>query len=316
MQGTYSGNRFSRKLSKLVLQTHADSSFSSSSSLLAGKNCLVTGANSGIGLVIARELARMGGSVVMLCRNQAKGEAAKKEIEGYAKTAAATSSVELMIADLASLQSVRDFAKSYKEKHDGKLSILVNNAGLILGKRTETPDGLETTFVVDYLSHFLLTNLLLDALKSSAPSRIVNVTSDAHYSGHIDFDDLQEKRKYSAMKSYCQAKLAQVLFTHELAKRLEGTGVTVNCVHPGAVRTHWGDDAGLLGIGVKLARPFMITPEKGAETPIYVATSPELESVTGKFFAKKQERKSSEESYDENISKHLWEVSSNLVGLQ
>lgn len=247
----------------------------------------------------------------MVCRNETKGDTARKEIE----SATGSKSVELMIGDLSSLESVQTVAMNYKEKND-KLHILVNNAGLILGKRTLTLDGLETTFVVDYLSHSLLTNLLLEELKPSAPSRIVNVTSDAHYNGHINFEDLQEEKKYSAMKSYCQSKLAQLLFTYELSERLKGTGVSVNCVHPGAVRTHWGDEAGALGIGIRIARPFLSSPERGAETPVYVASSPELEGVTGKFFSNKKEKRSSDESYDRNISSRLWEVSAKLVGLQ
>jgi retinol dehydrogenase 14 len=279
--------------------------------LLEGKNCIVTGANSGIGKVITKELANMGGIVTMVSRDQTRGEIARNEIGATT----GSKSVELMIADLSSLESVRTLARNYKVSHD-KLHLLVNNAGLILGKRTLTPDGLETTFVVDYLSHFLLTNLLLDELKTSAPSRIVNITSDAHFNGHIDFEDLQEAKKYSAMKSYSQSKLAQVLFTYELSERLKGTGVSANCVHPGAVRTHWGDNAGALGIGIKIARPFLLSPERGAETPVYVATSPELEGVSGKFFSKKKEAKSSDESYDQNIGKRLWDVSAKLVDLQ
>jgi NAD(P)-dependent dehydrogenase (short-subunit alcohol dehydrogenase family) len=277
---------------------------------IAGKDCIVTGANSGIGKAVAKELARMGGRVTMVCRDQIKGNVAKKEIED----ASGSKSVDLMLADLSSLQSVRTLASKYKENHD-KLHILVNNAGLILGKRTLTVDGFETTYVVDYLSHFLLTSLLLDTLKASAPSRVVNITSDAHYNGRIDFEDLQGEKKYGAMKSYCQAKLAQVLFTYELAERLKGSGVSVNCVHPGSVRTHWGDNAGALGIGIRLARPFLLSPERGAETPVYVATSPSLEGVTGKFFSKKTETRSSDESYDKDLSRKLWDISIKQTGL-
>lgn len=277
---------------------------------LAGKCCIVTGANSGIGKVVARELGRQGATVTMVCRDQGKGEAAKKEIE----LATGSKSIELMIADLSSLESVRNLAKTYKEKHD-KLHILVNNAGLLMGKREVTADGLETTFVVNYLSQFLLTNLLLDTLKASAPSRIVNVTSDAHYQGHIDFDDLEEEKKYSPMKSYSQSKLAQVLFTHELAEKLVGTGVTVNAVHPGVVRTNWGDEGGPMSIAIRLGRPFMLSPDKGAETPLYVATSPEVADISGKFFAKKKEKESSEESYNKAESKQLWEISAKLSGI-
>lgn len=275
-----------------------------------GKNCMVTGANSGIGKVVAKELSRMGGRVTLVCRNQAKGEIARNEIEN----ATGNESVELMLADLSSLESVRALAKNYRGAHT-ELNVLVNNAGLIIGKRTATLDGLETTFVVNYLSHFLLTNLLLDLLSNSAPSRVVNVTSDAHFRGHMSFEDLQEVRNYGVMRAYCQSKLAQVLFTYELAERLKGSRVTVNCVHPGAVRTRWGDEAGALGIGIRVARPFMLSPERGAETPIYLASSPDVEGVTGKFFSKKKERQSSSESYDQTEWKKLWEVSMTLAGL-
>ena len=278
--------------------------------LLDGKVGMVTGANSGIGFVIARELAGMGCAVVLVCRNQSKGEMARDEIN----KATGNQSVDLMMADLASLNSVRKLAQDFKQKYQ-KLQILVNNAGLIIGKRVLTPDGLETTFEVNYLSHFLLTQLLLDTLKASAPSRIVNVSSEAHFSGHMNFNDLQEENGYSAMKSYCQSKLAQVLFTYELAERLKGTGVTVNCVHPGAVRTNWGDEAGALGIGIRIARPFMLSPEKGAETPVYVATSPDLEGVSAKYFSKKKDTKSSKESYVAGERKKLWDVSMKLSGL-
>ncbi len=271
---------------------------------------MVTGANSGIGKVVAKELSRMGGRVTLVCRNQVKGEIARNEIEN----ATGNKSVELMLADLSSLESVRALAKNYRGAHT-ELNVLVNNAGLIIGKRTATVDGLETTFVVNYLSHFLLTNLLLDLLSNSAPSRVVNVTSDAHFRGHMSLEDLQEVGNYGAMRAYCQSKLAQVLFTYELAERLKGSRVTVNCVHPGAVRTRWGDEAGALGIGIRIARPFMLSPERGAETPIYLASSPDVEGVTGKFFSKKKERQSSSESYDQTEWKKLWEVSMTLAGL-
>jgi len=271
---------------------------------------MVTGANSGIGEQVALALAGMGSSIVMVCRDPAKGNVSKKGI--IEKTG--NQSVELMIADLSSLASVRELADAFKRTHD-RLHILVNNAGLILGKRIVTKDNLEETFEVNYLSHFLLTMLLLDTLKASAPSRIVNVSSGAHYSGKMDFDDLQEEKNYGAMRSYCQSKLAQVLFTRELAKKLEGTGVTVNAVHPGAVRTKWGDEGGALGVGIKLARPFMLSPEKGAETPIYVASSPEVAGITGKYWEKKKEKTSSKESYDENEARLLWVVSTKLAGV-
>ena len=277
---------------------------------MEGKTCVVTGANSGMGFIVARELAQRSANVVLVCRSQSKGDLASSEIRRFT----GNESVELMIADLASFESVRKFASDFKQNHQ-KLHVLVNNAGLILGKRTLTPDGLETTFQVNYLSHFLLTHLLLDVPKASAPSRIVNISSDAHTSGHMNFDDLQFERGYSGWKSYCQSKLAQILFTYELAERLKGTGVTVNCLHPGAVRTNWGDEAGTLGIGIRLARPFMLSPDKGAETALYVATSSDLEGVSGKYFAKKRETQSSKESYDIEERRKLWEISMKLSGL-
>jgi len=277
---------------------------------LSGKTCMVTGANSGIGEQVALGLAKMGAKVVIVCRDSSKGDVARKEIAG----ASGNNSVELMVCDLASLTSVRQLAEKFKDSHD-RLHVLVNNAGLIMGKRVLTADNLETTFEVNYLSHFLLTMLLLDTLKASSPSRIVNVTSDAHFSGKMDFDDLQEEKNYGAMRSYSQSKLAQVLFTHELAKKLEGTRVTVNAVHPGVVRTRWGDEGGALAIGIKLARPFMISPEKGAETVLYLASSPDVEGITGKFWTKKHEKPSSKESYDENEARLLWITSAKLANV-
>lgn len=271
---------------------------------------MVTGANSGIGEQIALGLAKMGAGVVLVCRDSSKGEAARKEIASKS----GSSSIELMICDLASLSSVRELAKKFKDSHD-RLHVLVNNAGLIMGKRVLTADNLETTFEVNYLSHFLLTMLLLDHLKASAPSRIVNVTSDAHFNGRMDFDDLQKEKNYSAMRSYAQSKLAQVLFTYELAKKLEGTGVTVNAVHPGVVRTRWGDEGGAIGIGIRIGRPFMISPEKGAETPLYLASSPEVDGITGKFWTKKEEKPSSKESMDENEARLLWITSARLANI-
>ena len=281
-----------------------------SSNSMSGKVCMVTGANSGIGEKVVLGLAGMGSTVVMVCRDKSKGEAAKEAVTSQT----GNKNIELMIADLASLASVRDLAQRFKETHP-RLNVLVNNAGLIMGRRISTVDNLETTFEVNYLSHFLLTLLLLDTLEASAPSRIINVSSSAHTNGKMDFDDLQETKSYSAMRSYSQSKLAQVLFTYELAKKLQGTGVTVNAVHPGVVRTRWGDEGGALGIGIRLGRPFMISPEKGAETPIYLASSTDVEGITGKYWYKKKEQPSSKESYDENEARLLWLESTRLAGV-
>ncbi|MDA4121842.1 MAG: SDR family oxidoreductase [Thaumarchaeota archaeon] len=280
---------------------------------IQGKVCLITGGNSGIGKFTAIGLARMGAIAVMVSRDRAKGEAARDEI--IRSSGAKSESVELMIADLTSLDSVRRLASDFLQTHSS-LHVLVNNAGLILAKRTVTKDGLETTFETNYLSHFLLTNLLLETLKSSAPSRIINVTSDAHLSGHLDFEDLQLSSGYGAMKAYSRSKLSQILFTYELAKRLKGTGVTVNCVHPGVVATNWGrKSAGLLSFAVKFAGPFSLSSEKGADTSVYLASSPEVASVTGAYFTKRKQVRSSRESYDEAEAQRLWQVSMKLAGL-
>ncbi len=278
-----------------------------------GKVCLITGGNSGIGKFTAIGLAKLGATVVMVSRDQARGEAARDEIIKSSGTK--SENVELMVADLASLDSVRRLASDFLQSHSS-LHVLVNNAGLILAKRAVTKDGLETTFETNYLSHFLLTNLLLETLKSSAPSRIINVTSDAHLSGHIDFEDLQLSSGYSAMKSYSQSKLAQVLFTYALAKMLKGTGVTATCVHPGVVATNWGrKSAGFLSLALKFAGPFSISPEKGADTSVYLASSPDVAEVTGAYFTKRKQVKSSKESYDEGEAQRLWQVSMKLAGL-
>jgi len=267
---------------------------------------MVTGANSGIGKAAATQLARMGATTVLVCREEQKGRMAQNAI----KAITGSDSVEMLVVELSSLKSIRALAQNFLQKHD-QLDILVNNAAVVEGHRIVTEDGLEQVFVVNYLSQFLLTNLLLDTLKRSAPARVVNVTSSVH--AHLDFDDLQLEKGYNSIKSYGQSKLAQILFTHELANQLKGSRVTANCVHPGAVRTHLGDEGGLVGIGIRLLRPFYMSPEKGAETLIYLATSPEVAGVTGKYFYKKKERSAPFNPEDE---KHLWEVSLKLSGLQ
>lgn len=277
---------------------------------LQGKLCLVTGANSGIGKATALGLARIGGAVVLACRNSERGEVAKRDIIKECNSR----DVTLAIVDLASLDSVRSFANDFKRKFS-RLDVLVNNAGIYSSKRVVTVDGFESTFQVNHLGHFLLTNLLLELLKASAPSRIVNVSSEAHWRGHIKFDDLQRERRYSGWNAYAESKLANILFTHELARRLEGTGVTVNSVHPGTVRTNFArSNGGITGLGVKILAPFMLSPEEGAKTVIWLASSPQLEQVTGKYFANQSEKASSRESYDQEVAKRLWDVSSELVG--
>jgi len=272
---------------------------------------MVTGANSGIGKATAMGLAEMGATVILVCRSKEKGEAALSEI----REKSGNNSLALMLADMSSMRSVRQLASEFRSKYD-RLHVLVNNAGLFMFTRTTTGDRLETTFEVDYLSHFLLTGLLIDLLRASAPSRLVEVSSIAHYNGHIDFDDLQGEKGYGGWKAYSQAKLAQVLFTYELARRLKGTGVTANCLHPGAVATNiWSRPLGRAGFIMKLLRLFMMGPEGGAKTPIYLASSPDVEGVSGKYFTNKREKESSKESNDEQVARRLWLVSEELTGL-
>ena len=275
---------------------------------MSGKVCVVTGANSGIGIETAEGLARMGATVVMVCRDPERGRAALESI----KARSGNQSIELMICDFASQAQIRKLAEEFKQRHD-RLDVLVNNAGLVLTRRTLTEDGLETTFAVNHLGYFLLTNLLLDVIKRSAPSRIVNVASTAHHSGTIDFNDLQGERSYGTMRAYGQSKLANILFTYELARRLEGSNVTVNCLHPGVIGTNIFRSVPGLGAMAKL---FLKSPKKGAETSIYLATSPEVAEVTGKYFDDKRAVRSSRESYDEAVAQRLWQLSERLTGIQ
>ena len=278
---------------------------------MTGRVCLITGANSGIGKATALGLAKLDATVVIVSRDRDKGEAALLEI----RTLSGNKNVDSMVADLSSQDSVRELAHDFKARYK-KLHVLINNAGIFLPKRVSTVDGLEATFATNHLGHFLLTNLLLDMLKASAPSRIINVISSAHRGTEINFEDLQGEKKYSGYHAYSQSKLANVLFTYQLAKQLEGTRVTVNCLHPGVVRTGFGkDQGGFMSIAVRIGAPFMMNPEKAAKAAIYLATSPELEEVTGKHFAKGKEERSSKESYDSETAERLWKVSAELTKL-
>jgi len=280
---------------------------------MQGKVCLVTGSSSGIGFVTARELARMGATVVMVCRNRAKGEAAQAEI----KEASGNAQVDLIVADLSELSQVRRVANEFKQRYT-QLHVLVNNAGGANSEHKVTADGLEFTFATNYLAPFLLTQLLLDVLKASAPARIVNVSSFAHTQGKIDFADLQGTQRYSAVKAYGQSKLAQVYFTYELASQLEGTGVTVNALHPGMVTSSFNRGTkGFVHLLGEVVYFFAgINVEKGAQTTLYVATSPEVEGMSGKYFSQSKQGKetpSSPLSYDVAIRRRLWEVSQELI---
>lgn len=274
------------------------------------KLIMITGANAGIGKVAALELAKQGHHIVMVCRSQERGQAAQSEI----KATSGSEQVDLLIADLSVQADIRQLAAEFKQTYN-RLDVLVNNAGAIFDKRQETADKLELTFALNHMGYFLLTDLLLDMLKASAPARIVNVSSDAHRRGSINFDDLQHEKSYSGFPVYSDSKLANVLFTYELARRLNGSSVTTNALHPGFVNTNFGSTMSSIPaffIGI-ISRLFAISPEKGAETITYLAASPEVEGVTGKYFVKNKATRSSSESYDEAVAKRLWEVSEQLV---
>jgi NAD(P)-dependent dehydrogenase (short-subunit alcohol dehydrogenase family) len=272
-----------------------------------GKVCMITGANSGIGYVTARELARMGAHVAMVCRSKERGGAARNTIIRETGSEA----VELMVADLSSQAEVRRLADDFKRKHD-RLHVLMNNAALWPTKRMVTVDGLELQFGLNHLAYFLLTDLLLDVLKASAPARIVNTSSGLHKRSRIDFDDLQAERSYKHMRAYGQSKLANVLFTNELARRLVGTEITVNSFSPGMARTNLGRY--MSRTAQFLFRLLAKKTEKGAETGIYLASSPEVEGVTGKYFADCRPAKPSKFAHDRSIARQLWDVSESLTG--
>jgi len=283
---------------------------------MTGKTVLITGANQGIGKATAVELARQGARVVMVSRNEAKGQAALAEVRAAAKGDAP----ELLIADLAQLADVRRLAADFARTHD-RLDVLLNNAGLIVPTRRTTADGFEETFAVNHLAPFVLTQELLDLLKATAAkegaARVVNVSSDAHRRGTMHWDDLELRSGYGSFKAYSQSKLANILFTSELARRLEGTKVTANCLHPGVIASGFGQTyKGAFSVLVKIAKPFLGTPEEGARTSVYLALSPEVSGVTGKYFSKCKAISSNRESYDQAGWVRLWEVSEALVSKQ
>ncbi|MFX0137807.1 MAG: SDR family oxidoreductase [Candidatus Hodarchaeota archaeon] len=277
--------------------------------IIEGKICMITGANSGIGKATALGLAELGVSIIMVCRNRERGESAQQEI--IEKTG--NKNVDLLICDLSSQEQIHKLVSEFKEKYQD-LHVLINNAGIVLSKRNLSVDGIEMNFAVNHLAPFLLTNLLIEILKKSAPSRIINVSSGVHRRASLDFDDIQgENKKYGAFKNYGVSKLAITLFTYELSRKLEGTGVTVNAVHPGVVRSNLGRD--LPAFSRSFQKTFFKSPRKGAATSIYLASSPDVEGITGKYFVNKQPKRSSEESYNEEYAKRLWEISAEMTNL-
>ena len=280
---------------------------------MRGRTCLVTGANAGIGLWAALGLARRGARVALLCRSEERGRAAMAEIERRAGGAA----LDLLVADLASQAEIRRVAGEILGRYE-RLDVLVNNAGVLAWRRRRvSADGLELTFAVNHLAPFLLTGLLLERLKQSAPARVVTVASGAHRRAELDFDDLQNERSYAPFQAYSQSKLANVYFTYELARRLDGTGVTANCLHPGVVSTAlFRDMKPWQRTALWLGRPFLLSPEKGADTTIHLAAAGEVAGVTGKYFEKRKAIPSSPVSYDADAARRLWEASEALTRQQ
>jgi NAD(P)-dependent dehydrogenase (short-subunit alcohol dehydrogenase family) len=280
---------------------------------LSGQVIVVTGGNSGIGKEAAVELASMGATVAITARNQAKGADALAEI----RRRSGRDDAEVLALDLADFASIRSFAAEVLARYD-RLDVLVNNAGGVLSNRLETVQGFEMTFGVNHLGHFLLTELLVDRLKASAPARVINVSSVGHRFAvtGLSFSDLQSERSYWSMDAYGKSKLANILFTRELARRLAGTGVTANCLHPGVVRTGFGsadDTTGVERMTMVLSAPFSIGAERGARTTVYLASSPEVATRTGGYYVHGRQHRPSKAARDDGAARRLWEVSQELI---
>jgi NAD(P)-dependent dehydrogenase (short-subunit alcohol dehydrogenase family) len=280
---------------------------------MQGKVCVITGATAGIGEVAAKELARRGAHVVIASRSAEKCASTQAAI----RSATGAAVVDSLVADLSSLAETKRLAGQICERYP-RIDVLLNNAGAMFWKRTESADGIEKTFALNHLSYFVLTNLLLPALKQSTQARIVNVASDAHKGVSINFDDIQFKQKFSGWKAYQQSKLANILFTYELARRIEGTGVTANALHPGFVRTSFLEafnDAPAGWLLKNLGGLLALSPEKGARTSIYLASSPEVEGVSGRYFVKEKPVTSSAQSRDQSAAERLWRLSVEMTGV-
>jgi len=277
---------------------------------MQGQVCVVTGATSGIGKAAAAALAQQGAEIIVVGRDPARAEAT-----AAANQAGGAPPPKVEIADLARLDQVRALAGRLNQTLD-RLDVLINNAGLVLNERRLTPDGYEYVFAVNHLAPFLLTNLLRPKLTASAPARVITVSSDAHTAARLDLDDPNLEHGWSSWRSYSNSKLANILFTRELARRLDGTGVTANCLHPGVVRTGFGRDARpLMRVGITIARPFMLSPERGADTIVYLASSPDVAAKTGGYYVKREPREPSAAARDDGLARGLWETSERLTGL-
>jgi retinol dehydrogenase 14 len=280
---------------------------------MAGKIVLVTGGTGGIGKATAIGLATIGARVGITGRDLGRAEQAAADI----RDASGNPAVDVFAADMSSQAEVRRLAAAVLDAYP-RLDVLVNNVGGFWAHRHTTAEGLERTFALNHLAPFLLTSLLLDRLKASAPARVVTVSSGAQGMGRIDFDDLQGARNYSGQRAYNQSKLANVMFTNELARRLEGTGVTANSLHPGVVRTNFGseDQAGFFALMSRVALPLLKTPAQGARTPVYLASAPDVDGVTGQFFVNRKPRTANKGAYDSDMTARLWQVSADLVGMR
>jgi retinol dehydrogenase-12 len=278
--------------------------------LMADQVCVVTGASSGIGKAASLALARLGATVILVCRNAERGAAALAEVSA----AAGAGKPALEITDLSSMAQVRELAGRLSRRD--RIDVLVNNAGLVLSDRRVTPDGFEYTFAVNHLAPFLLTNLLRANLLASAPSRVVTVSSAGHRGARLGLDDLQSERRYRGLRAYANGKLANILFTRELARRLAGSGVTANCLHPGTVRTGFGHEGGtLLKVGLAAILPALRSPEMGAFTLVYLASSPAVASATGGYYVSAARRRPSRAARNEATAGRLWQLSAELTGL-
>ena len=279
---------------------------------MTGKVVLVTGGTGGIGKATAIGLAALGARVGITGRDLTRAERVAAEI----RTASGNPAVDPFAADMSSQAEVRRLAVAVLDAYP-RLNVLVNNVGGFWAHRHPTVDGLELTFAVNHLASFLLTNLLLDRLKASAPARVVTVSSHVQAEGRIDFDNLQGARDYSGQTAYSQSKLANVMFTNELAHRLGGSGVTATCLHPGFVRTDFGaeDQAWFFSIISHAVRPFLKTPAQGARSSIYLASSPDMQGVTAQFFVNSKPKTANKVAYDADMTRRLWDVSAGLVGM-
>ncbi len=273
---------------------------------------VVTGANSGIGRATAERLAQTGNKVILVCRNPQKGKKAIIEIGKATKN----NKLELFLCDLSSHQSIREFATKFRNQY-GAIDVLVNNAGGIFGERILTEEGREYTFALNHLGYFLMTHYLLDLLKQPDQARIVNVASDAHRATKMDFDNLEGEKKYKQMTAYALSKMCNILFTRELAVRLQGTNIITNCLHPGVVATNFGNSGGgFLKNLLPMARKLMINSDKGADTSVFLALAPEVEKISGEYFAKMKVKKSTKDAANMDYAKRLWARSLQLTGIE